>query len=291
MITDLFSRWVEAFPIASSKTSVLIATLEREIFPRWGYPRQILSDNGKQCTSQKWIDACQKWDCDLWTTPLYHPRANPTESRNQELKKGIRLRIDQGNHNRWETYHPEILLNLHRRRNAATGQTPSHLLLGQTIQRPGEWRFDDNEPQERTDLNTRDEQARQHQEKYQQRYAGANRAHAYQPGDQVYALTHPLSNAEKKLNKVSTYRRSGVHTIVSKIAGDVYWILCDGRQLKIHGETPEKPNTVMTHDQVSEGTTGHISSQTHPITTTAYLRLAAAPNCRLVAGTTTTTTR
>ena len=60
VVTDLFSRWVEAFPIASSKTPVLTNLLEREIFPRWGYPQQILSDNGKQFTSQKWIDACQK---------------------------------------------------------------------------------------------------------------------------------------------------------------------------------------------------------------------------------------
>ncbi|XP_033228655.1 protein NYNRIN-like [Belonocnema kinseyi] len=50
VVTDLFSRWIEAFPIGSSRVYVLVNLLEREVFPRWGYPRQILSDNGKQFT-------------------------------------------------------------------------------------------------------------------------------------------------------------------------------------------------------------------------------------------------
>ena len=80
------------------------------------------------------------------------------------MKKGIWVRIDQGDHGRWDTYLPDIVFNLRRRRNAAIGQTPSHLLLGKTIQRPGEWRFDNDGPTEMTDLNTGQEQARRQQE-------------------------------------------------------------------------------------------------------------------------------
>ena len=96
VVTDLFTRWTEVFPTGSSTAPTIISLMEREVFPRWGYPKQILSDNGRQFIGHKWIDACRRWDCELWTTPVYHPRANPTERRNQEIKKGIRLRIDQG---------------------------------------------------------------------------------------------------------------------------------------------------------------------------------------------------
>lgn len=53
VITDLFSRWVEAFPLGSSEAPIITKILEQEVFTRWGYTRAILSDNGPQFTSRK----------------------------------------------------------------------------------------------------------------------------------------------------------------------------------------------------------------------------------------------
>lgn len=39
----------------------------------------------------------------------------------------------------WDKYLPDLLFGLRRRKNAATGVSPSHLLMGRTILRPGEW--------------------------------------------------------------------------------------------------------------------------------------------------------
>ena len=38
VVTDLFSRWIEAFPMASAEAPKLTALLEKEVFSRWGYP-------------------------------------------------------------------------------------------------------------------------------------------------------------------------------------------------------------------------------------------------------------
>lgn len=46
VVTDLCSRWVEAFPLGNSAASKLVKVLEAEVFQRFGYPRVILSDNG-----------------------------------------------------------------------------------------------------------------------------------------------------------------------------------------------------------------------------------------------------
>lgn len=48
VVTDLYSRWVEAFPIGNSTAPKLIKILEAEVFQRFGYPRALLSDNGPQ---------------------------------------------------------------------------------------------------------------------------------------------------------------------------------------------------------------------------------------------------
>lgn len=135
VVNDLFTRRVKAFPIASSKPPTITAILEIEAFILWGHSRQILSDNSKQFANRYWLTACQRWDCELRTTSIYHPRANPIERRNQEIKRGIRLRVDTRDIKTWGKNIPEIMFSIRRRQNAATGQTPSHLLLGWTIHR------------------------------------------------------------------------------------------------------------------------------------------------------------
>lgn len=48
VVTDTFSRWVEAFPLARATAKATIEKLENEVFCRWGYPNSIIADNGTQ---------------------------------------------------------------------------------------------------------------------------------------------------------------------------------------------------------------------------------------------------
>ena len=93
VVTDLFSRWVEAFPLGTSTTNTITKVLEDEVFSRWGYSSEIISDNGPQFGSEHWQVACEKWQTTPWTTRIYHPQANVTERRNQEIKKGLRPKM------------------------------------------------------------------------------------------------------------------------------------------------------------------------------------------------------
>ncbi|XP_060845399.1 uncharacterized protein LOC132924980 [Rhopalosiphum padi] len=79
------------------------------------------------------------WGAEGWTTPVYHPRANPVERRNQEIKKGLRAFLTNGNHNTWDTKIPPILFSIRNRRNVQTGYPPSVLVLGRKGKRPGDW--------------------------------------------------------------------------------------------------------------------------------------------------------
>jgi hypothetical protein len=51
----------------------------------------------------------------------------------------MRLREAEGQRN-WDWYVPDILFTTRRRRNNGTGQSPSELLLGRDMARPGEAR-------------------------------------------------------------------------------------------------------------------------------------------------------
>jgi hypothetical protein len=72
-------------------------------------------------------------------TPIYHPRANPVERRNQELKKGLRALLVDTKHSSWNTKIAPILFAIRKRRNEQTGYPISVLVLGREWKKPGDW--------------------------------------------------------------------------------------------------------------------------------------------------------
>lgn len=236
VVTDLFTRWVEAFPLRNAEAPTITRVLEDEVFSRYGYPDRILSDNGPQFRSQVWVTACEKWNSTLWTTPTYHPRANPTERRNQEVKKGLRLRLHEGNQQIWDVQLPNLLFTLRRRKNAATGSTPGYLLFGREIKRPGELNIHPALEQglEQVPVERREEQARRNQQQYQRRYAGPISEPLFQIGDQVFATNHRLSNAAEHYNANLAAARTGPYTVIEVISPEVFCIQKEDGKHKVH---------------------------------------------------------
>lgn len=234
VITDIFSKWVEAFPLRTATATKIIELIESQIFARWGYPKVILSDNGPQFRSQEWKRAGVKWDVELWTTPIYHPRANPTERKNQDIKIGLRLRLEDLPHRQWDKKIPEILFNLRNRKNSATGTSPSEALLGRTLRRPGEWRLP--RPVDEPHIQ-RHRQIKEHQKQYwgKRSQPPASEPLRYTPGTAVYVKTHPLSNAAQGFHAGMAPLADGPHVIASVVGENVYIVEKEGRSIKVHG--------------------------------------------------------
>ena len=208
------------------------------MFTRYGYPRAILSDNGPQFTGKLWADACIRWGVELCTTPIYHPQANPTERRNQELKKGMRLRLYIKPHRNWDQDVSDILFNLQNRRNAATGKTPSQVLFGQSLKKPGEWAFPETKskiPQPRSE--DPQEQIRNHQDTYLQKkyHPRSSQPPRFKVGDRVFIRNHVLSDKERGINAGLAPKWHGPFPIMSQLGGEVYLLQLENRRTKIDG--------------------------------------------------------
>uniref|UniRef100_A0ABD2WRQ5 Integrase catalytic domain-containing protein n=1 Tax=Trichogramma kaykai TaxID=54128 RepID=A0ABD2WRQ5_9HYME len=196
VVTDMFSRWVEVFPIVATDATTIAARVEKDVFARWGFPRAVLTDNGTQCTSKAWAIACKTWQAIPWTTANYWPQANPTERRNQEIKTALRTQLRGWPHNEWDEHLPKILFQLRNRRNAATGKTPAEILLGRELLLPGEWKFPHPFTAEKeAEL----EAVRRHRAKYQATYIkdGEQTESHFKIGEMVYIRASPFSKASK----------------------------------------------------------------------------------------------
>jgi hypothetical protein len=89
VIVDVFSRWVECFPL-KTKNSQIITERLFETCCRFGFPRIVISDNGSEFTSQSFDDICRTFRIDTKHSPPYWPQANPTERQNRNIKSHLR---------------------------------------------------------------------------------------------------------------------------------------------------------------------------------------------------------
>ena len=59
VLQDAFSKWPETFIMSSTTTSSVLEKLQ-EVFGRFGYPEQLVTDNGSQFTSDPFKDYCDE---------------------------------------------------------------------------------------------------------------------------------------------------------------------------------------------------------------------------------------
>ena len=87
VVTDIFSKWVEAFPIRATDTETLATILVDEIVCRYGVPSTLHSDRGANLTSKVISALCECLGIRRTQTTAYHTQGNgPVERFNRTLE-------------------------------------------------------------------------------------------------------------------------------------------------------------------------------------------------------------
>ncbi|XP_074567100.1 uncharacterized protein LOC141823752 [Curcuma longa] len=127
---DYFSKWVEAEALARITEDAVLKFLWRNIVYRYGVPRQIVSDNGRQFQGRRMREWCQDLSILHICTSVYYPQSNgQTEVVNRELVRGLRVRLDQAG-GRWVEELHSVLWAYRTTPREGTGMTPFHLVYG-----------------------------------------------------------------------------------------------------------------------------------------------------------------
>ena len=138
------------------------------------------------------------------------------------MKIGLCLRLNSSrNHNTWDVHLNNILFTLRKRQNRALGYSPSEMVFGFNIRRPGKWL-----EREATlpDVTTIREAAKNHQQKYRAQIKdvlAAGQQH-YTVGQLVLQRMHPLSKRSRKQYSGFEEKWSGPGTITGILGPDMY---------------------------------------------------------------------
>ena len=76
VVVDYFTKWVEAEPLAIITEQKIRNFVWRAIICRFGIPRALVSDNGKQFDSAKFSDFCAELGIKNYYSSPAHPQSN-----------------------------------------------------------------------------------------------------------------------------------------------------------------------------------------------------------------------
>jgi hypothetical protein len=70
---DIYSGWPEAFPVPDKSANNIVHLILEEIYPRYGCPLQILTDNGTENVNKAVNETLKEMNIDHITTSYYSP--------------------------------------------------------------------------------------------------------------------------------------------------------------------------------------------------------------------------
>ncbi|GJZ85210.1 reverse transcriptase domain-containing protein [Tanacetum coccineum] len=97
---DYFTKWIEAKAVATISGTQVKKFVWNDIVCRFGLPREIISDNGKQFSGDPFKDWCEKLNIVQRFASVKHPQSNElVERANRSLGEGIKARLGENNKN------------------------------------------------------------------------------------------------------------------------------------------------------------------------------------------------
>lgn len=133
VIVDMFSKWVDAFPIKKCTAVATARVLWEQVFSRWGFPRRLESDRGTHFTGQVIKDLCGLLGISQKSHIPYHPQSSGVVERmNRTIKTALKKAVLEAGTN-WCSHLPGILMTIRGTNSKSTGIAPHEIMTDRKI--------------------------------------------------------------------------------------------------------------------------------------------------------------
>jgi len=130
-IVDQFSGYVKILPCSKTVTAGwLVQRFICYVYPEWGLPEDIVSDQDAKFTSKIWKYFCDHHNIHQSMSTAYHPRTDgQSEVANKAIIQKIKHELYDGESN-WLIKVPYIQAKLNRNYNSSRKATPFEVIYG-----------------------------------------------------------------------------------------------------------------------------------------------------------------
>jgi hypothetical protein len=135
---DYFTKWVEAKALANITAPTIQKFFWQNIVCRFGVPRELTLDNGKQFDYYSFKEYCRILGTHAKFSS-YHPQSNgAVERENGLIFLGIKKCLFDQKKGKWTNELPKVIWSHNTTVSRATGFTPFRLLFGTEAMTPEE---------------------------------------------------------------------------------------------------------------------------------------------------------
>jgi hypothetical protein len=128
---DYFTKWVEEKALANITTPTTLKLFWQNIVYRFGVPRELTVDNGKQFDYYSFKEYCKTLGTHVKFSSVYHPQSNgAVERANGLIFIGIKKCLFDQKKGKWTDELSKVIGSHNTTVSRATGFTPFHLLFG-----------------------------------------------------------------------------------------------------------------------------------------------------------------
>ncbi|KAG7533301.1 Reverse transcriptase domain [Arabidopsis thaliana x Arabidopsis arenosa] len=138
VLTDYFSKWIEAEAYVSIKDSAVNTFLWKNVICRHGVPYDIVTDNGPQFISHEFEAFCSDWGIKVsYSTPRYPQENGQAEAANKTILSYLKKRLNHLKRGWYDELQP-VLWAYRTTPRRSTGETPFSLVYGMEAVVPAE---------------------------------------------------------------------------------------------------------------------------------------------------------
>ena len=135
-MVDHFTKWAEAFPVRVHTAPVVARVLVDNVFSRFGFPRRILTDQGREFESQLFQELCRSMDIEKVRTSPYRPSTNACVERFHRTLNSMLAKVIEVNQRNWDDCVPAVMAAYRAAKHDSTGYSPNRLVLNKENRAP-----------------------------------------------------------------------------------------------------------------------------------------------------------
>ena len=134
---DWLSGWIESFSVPDKTADSVVYLLQTEIFPRFGCPLVLVTDNGGENLNKAMKETLEKLKIHHVKTSVFHPQSNAKVERSHRTMNDILCKLmDSKKCNTWDLHLPQVLAAIRFNYSDSTGQSPFSVLYGRDVVLP-----------------------------------------------------------------------------------------------------------------------------------------------------------
>ena len=135
-VVDHYTGWPEAFAIPDKSAQSVAHILVDEIFPRFGCPCEIITDNGTENENQVMKEVFAKLNIHHVTTSFYHPQSNAKVERFHRTLHDVLSKLLKDDSTVWDLYLNQALVAIRFNHNDSSKFSPFFLMYNRDVVLP-----------------------------------------------------------------------------------------------------------------------------------------------------------